>query len=87
VTLGSTSWDREYVYHGVSDKFWKVIRSRGARGDFPLDFLAQATIGDIEVATSLQVDPERRGHSEIPSKAQCRVRRDRTAPAHNVVGP
>ncbi len=71
----------------MANSYRDLIRSRGARGDFPLDFLAQATIGDIEVVTGLEVDPERRGRSEIPPEAQRRVRRDRTAPAHNVVGP
>ncbi len=53
----------------MANSYRDLIRSRGARGDFPLDFLAQATIGDIEVVTGLQVDPERRGRSEIPPEA------------------
>ena len=38
---------------GVKVHLIDSTRSRGARLDFPLDFLAQTTVGDIEVVNGL----------------------------------
>ena len=63
-----------------------MVRDQAARGLTSLSIpSAQSPLGYVQVVASLQIDPELRGCSKIPSQTEGRVRGYPTTAKHDVV--